>query len=143
MNNPKQFRVGLLVLAGLIALFIYGFVHSRKAPRSPNWSDRKAKLARNDLELKNLAESMQAKRGSGLCDFDDDCRIAGLGAQVCKGFSRFFLYSIRDTDEASLLQMIGKFNRLMEEANDLALEIAPCGVQSPKAYCFRNRCEVK
>ena len=143
MNDVKKFFAFLIIIALGGFLFYKIFLLSEKNPNfddKEKWSNHEVKLKAIEQKMENLSGEIKKKMGAGACEFDYECRVTGLGVKICDGYKNFLVYSLKDTNESELLNVIEKFNQASTEFNELSLNVEKCGETPKVPRCFQNRC---
>ncbi len=125
------FVCGVVILGGLRAW----------QNRTPSDGPDKDALSRKlNTEMQEMAGQIKASQGHSRCNQSSDCKVVGLGTQVCKGYKNFVIYSNLDADEGTLLYAVKKFNAAATKLAALSLESSGCGDAASEIVCFKNRC---
>lgn len=132
----------LLLLTGLVAALIASLaIWKGSHPEiALNWEGHKAELVELKAKVQNLSEQVKAAAGSGKCLRDDNCRVTGLGAQICGGYRESLIYSDEDTSSARLGRVVRDYNAAAERLHDLSLTVPHCGTALPEVRCVKNKC---
>lgn len=141
----KILSFGLILSIGVI-VFYFISIKSKKNPGFDDrsaWSGHNEKLEDIEKKMKDISTLIKTKVGNGECNYDYECRVAGLGFKTCDGYLNFIVYSIKDTEESELLNLIADFNKASERFNELSMNVPSCGEKAKEPYCLTNRCTVK
>lgn len=133
----------------IIAFGVFIFYQiSTKSKKNPGfddkstWSEHDGKLKVLEQKMKDVSAEIKAHMGQGKCEYDYECRVVGLGAKTCDGYSNFLIYSTKDTEEAQLLGMVEEFNKANEEFNHHSINVQGCGEKAKTPTCHNNQCTV-
>lgn len=133
----------------LLIGFVVFYSISKKSKNNPGFDDKSAWSGHNDKlkiyeeNMKDFSTKIKSSFGNGVCDYDYECRVAGLGIQTCGGYSNFIVYSVKDTDESQLLGFVSDFNQANEKFNELSMNVPGCGEKAKTPYCLNNKCTVR
>jgi hypothetical protein len=146
MSTFKRILSYAVVLLLGVGVF---YLISTKSKKNPGFDDKSKWEGHNDKlivleqKMKSLSTEIKANMGNGKCEYDYECRVAGLGVKTCGGYKNFIVYSIKDTEESELLSLIGQFNQASEDFNEFSINVPGCGEQAKQPYCLTNRCTIK
>jgi hypothetical protein len=139
MKDDKKTLYGVLFILSLIAICVVLYFWKGRGG-TPSWGEHRARLDELDSKMKALLAKLKDSHGEGRCDMSSQCKVVGLGAKTCGGYANFLIYSTRDADEPTLLDLVSQFNGVAEEFNTLSLQAAPCGEQPKQIVCINNDC---
>ncbi len=143
--NKKQILLIVVVLLLGTGIFI---LINKKSKNNPGfddktkWTDHSQKLKNLEKKMQDLSSEIKNEMGKGLCKYDDDCYVVGLGVETCDGYNNFLVYSTRDTNEPELLHLVNQFNKTNQEFNETSLTVLRCGEKAKSPRCVDNRCTV-
>lgn len=66
------------------------------------------------------------------------CKMASFGAKACGGPESYLIYSTESTDEASLLELISRYNMLAKTRNKQEGLVSNCAVVMPPQITLKN-----
>ncbi len=95
-----------------------------------------------DVEMKKAADQIKRVRGNGKCVHSKQCKVVGLGAQLCGGYDGYFIYSTLDADEKQLLGLVARFNQRAEELHKTSLMVEHCAPKLRPAHCMKDLCRI-
>jgi len=75
-----------------------------------DWRNHEDKLKAIDKKLQELSTEIKSIMGNGACKNDSQCKVLGLGAKSCGGYSNFIIFSILDAPEAKITTLVDEFN---------------------------------
>ena len=95
-----------------------------------------------DTEMKKAADQIKLVRGKGRCVQSKQCKVVGLGAELCGGYDGYFIYSTLDADEKQVLAWVARFNVRAEELHKTSLMVEHCAPKLRVAHCMKDLCRV-
>ena len=104
------------------------------------WQQRERRVKDLDTGLTRLAQTIKKEVGAPTCRESAECRLVGLGAKVCGGYHDFLVYSVKTTQEQTLLPLIAEFNKLAEEQQNFSFQVAKCGQAMGQVQCGVEGC---
>ncbi|MCM0604586.1 MAG: hypothetical protein KA715_00685 [Xanthomonadaceae bacterium] len=143
MSKKQTFWIlGSLIVFLAISIGIYNYRANRGDYAQVSWESRDQTVAEIDTSLKGLGIQIRKMAGSGMCEFDNHCKIVGLGSPTCGEYKNYLIYSTMDTDPTELLKLVGEFNQKRQHLDKLSLSVPSCGVAPEKALCIKKRCQI-
>jgi hypothetical protein len=98
----------------------------------------------DDQKLANLATEIETFAKNKNCSGGDDCKVIGMGAKPCGGFSRYIIYALSKTDEKQLTDKITAYTNLEKELNIKYNRIGTCeALLPPTVDCLNGVCASK
>jgi len=141
-NRTPQVIAALLLAVCAAATIYFGFFSDGRARAKAEWDQWDSAVGNLDSELKGLAQKIRSVQGEGKCEVDTQCRVVGLGARACGLYKDFLVYSVLDTDEPALLELVKELNKKHEKRVDMSLSADNCGKSPAPVHCVENRCAV-
>lgn len=107
-----------VLLSGCLLLASCGPPHSFNA--TP-WTD----------ELESLLQEIVAEIGEARASTSESCRSIAFGAKPCGGPWRYLIYSVEDSDERRLQDLVARYNQLDQWRNLEEGVISDCSIEMP------------
>lgn len=109
---------------------------SDKAERAATLTpDSQALPLASEAELYQQIQALTANRQA---DNVSQCRVAPLGHKPCGGPQSYLVYSVKNLDEATLLQKIEQYSQLSQARQEAAGLVSDCAIVPEPAVALKD-----
>lgn len=71
----------------------------------------------DDQKLEQLNKNIEVFAKNKACSGGDNCRSMAMGAKICGGPTNYIIYSLSNTDEKKLAEMVNEYTALQKQIN--------------------------
>ena len=135
------YLLGVFAVLFVIATVYFGFIHTDDQRQEAEWKSHQTEMGLVSKRIDELTPMIREAQGEARCSQDTDCKVIGLGAQVCDEYRDSLIYSTHDAQEQRLLSLTREFNDLQQKMHLLSLAASSCGKKLPQTQCRGGRCQ--
>jgi hypothetical protein len=140
MNLKSKKNQKIILISMLVTLVVIIAIGYRMKFRGPTWGQHISEVEALKNAMADVLPKIKKALGSGRCSADSDCRLIGLGVELCGNHERYGLYSIHDVNEHELKELVAIHNDAAEKLNRISYKVLGCGVKPNPVKCIRKAC---
>lgn len=92
----------------------------------------------DEINLNAMRAEIMALVGDAKADNVEQCRVVGFGSKPCGGPASYIAVSVKGSNEAEIMALIGKYNAADKAENERIGLMSDCAVVPKPAVTLRN-----